>query len=193
MSSKVVQVAGGTKIAHTVGYKGSLDRMLFYFWKRGGWGSPIGGVKLKKIYFWRWSLEERRLHIPSKDKRMQIIQSRDGDCEAIPQKRLLCQCLRNFHRRMSIFGFTKESRDRRQRDANSTTMMLIVVIAVFLAVEIPLSVISALHTISSRWSIGFFQAFSNNRRKIILLWTILTGSQSLNLSLSSPCATLPSP
>ena len=51
---------------------------------------------------------------------------------------------------MSIFGFTKESRDRRQRDANSTTMMLIVVIAVFLAVEIPLSVISALHTISSR-------------------------------------------
>ena len=54
-------------------------------------------------------------------------------------------------RRMSIFGFTKESRDRRQRDANSTTMMLIVVIAVFLAVEIPLSVISALHTISSRW------------------------------------------
>ena len=28
---------------------------------------------------------------------------------------------------MSIFGFTKESRDRRQSDANSTTMMLIVV------------------------------------------------------------------
>ena len=55
---------------------------------------------------------------------------------------------------MSIFGFTKESRDRRQRDANSTTMMLIVVIAVFLAVEIPLSVISALHTISSRLSDG---------------------------------------
>ena len=53
-------------------------------------------------------------------------------------------------RRMSIFGFTKEARDRRQRDANSTTMMLIVVIAVFLAVETPLAVISALHTISSR-------------------------------------------
>ena len=51
---------------------------------------------------------------------------------------------------MSIFGFSKESRDRRQRDANSTTMMLIVVIAVFLAVELPLSCITALHTISSR-------------------------------------------
>eukprot|EP00090_Calanus_glacialis_P019990 TRINITY_DN30708_c0_g1_i4.p1 TRINITY_DN30708_c0_g1~~TRINITY_DN30708_c0_g1_i4.p1 ORF type:complete len:460 (-),score=70.44 TRINITY_DN30708_c0_g1_i4:402-1781(-) len=52
-------------------------------------------------------------------------------------------------RRMSIFGFSKESRDRRQRDANNTTMMLIVVIAVFLAVELPLSCITALHTISS--------------------------------------------
>ena len=53
---------------------------------------------------------------------------------------------------MSIFGFTKESRDRRQRDANNTTMMLIVVIAVFLSVELPLSCITALHTISSRYS-----------------------------------------
>jgi hypothetical protein len=52
---------------------------------------------------------------------------------------------------MSIFGFSKESRDRRQRDANNTTMMLIVVIAVFLAVELPLSCITALHTISSRY------------------------------------------
>jgi len=52
-------------------------------------------------------------------------------------------------RRMSIFGFSKESKDRRHRDANNTTMMLIVVIAVFLAVELPLSCITALHTISS--------------------------------------------
>lgn len=56
-------------------------------------------------------------------------------------------------RRLSIFGIkpgNKEARDRRQRDANSTTMMLIVVIAVFLAVELPLSTMTALHTISSR-------------------------------------------
>jgi len=52
-------------------------------------------------------------------------------------------------RRLSMFGFSKEQRDRRQRDANSTTMMLIVVIAVFLAVELPLSTMTALHTISS--------------------------------------------
>ena len=50
-----------------------------------------------------------------------------------------------------MFGFSKEQRDRRQRDANSTTMMLIVVIAVFLAVELPLSTMTALHTISSRY------------------------------------------
>ena len=41
--------------------------------------------------------------------------------------------------------------NKRQRDAYSTTMMLIVVIAVFLSVETPLMVITALHTISSRW------------------------------------------
>ena len=40
--------------------------------------------------------------------------------------------------------------NRRQRDANSTTMMLIVVIAVFLSVEVPLMVMTILHTISSR-------------------------------------------
>ena len=53
-----------------------------------------------------------------------------------------------------MFGFSKEQRDRRQRDANSTTMMLIVVIAVFLAVELPLSTMTALHTISSRYAGG---------------------------------------
>ena len=57
-------------------------------------------------------------------------------------------------RRLSIFGFnSKEARDRRQRDANSTTLMLIVVIAVFLAVELPLSTMTALHTISSKYEL----------------------------------------
>ena len=48
----------------------------------------------------------------------------------------------------SVFRGCKEN--RRQRDANNTTMMLIVVIGVFLSVEVPLMVITALHTISSR-------------------------------------------
>ena len=39
---------------------------------------------------------------------------------------------------------------RKQRDAASTTLMLIVVIAVFLTTEIPLMVITALHTLSNR-------------------------------------------
>jgi hypothetical protein len=53
-------------------------------------------------------------------------------------------------RRRSVFGLSVETRDKKQRDANSTTMMLIVVIGVFLAVEIPLSVLISLHIISSR-------------------------------------------
>ena len=52
---------------------------------------------------------------------------------------------------LQIFVYCSGSRDnKRQRDAYSTTMMLIVVIAVFLSVESPLMVITALHTISSR-------------------------------------------
>ena len=64
-----------------------------------------------------------------------------------------------------MFGFSKEQRDRRQRDANSTTMMLIVVIAVFLAVELPLSTMAALHTISSRW-VPLWGEISEERRKL---------------------------
>ena len=46
--------------------------------------------------------------------------------------------------------------NKRQRDANNTTLMLIVVISVFLAVELPLMVMSALHTINSRCDDSFF-------------------------------------
>ena len=49
--------------------------------------------------------------------------------------------------------------NRRQRDANNTTMMLIVVIGVFLSVEVPLMVITALHTISSRLSFFLLLGF----------------------------------
>jgi len=84
-------------------------------------------------------------------------------------------------RRMSIFGFTKESRDRRQRDANSTTMMLIVVIAVFLAVEIPLSVISALHTISS--SLVEFLDYQLVNNIILFINVIICLSYPLNFAI----------
>ena len=53
------------------------------------------------------------------------------------------------------FSSSTGSANKRQRDANSTTLMLIVVIAIFLTVEIPLMVITALHTISSRYRISF--------------------------------------
>ena len=45
--------------------------------------------------------------------------------------------------------------NKRQRDANNTTLMLIVVISVFLAVELPLMVMSALHTINSSMGLNF--------------------------------------
>ena len=45
----------------------------------------------------------------------------------------------------------KNQESRHQRDAQSTTMMLIVVIAVFLSTEIPLMVITVLHTLSNRY------------------------------------------
>ena len=60
---------------------------------------------------------------------------------------------------MSIYIFSTASNgtaNKRQRDANSTTLMLIVVIAIFLTVEIPLMVITALHTISSRYILRSF-------------------------------------
>ena len=50
-----------------------------------------------------------------------------------------------------IINSTTTRENKRQRDANNTTLMLIVVISVFLAVELPLMVMSALHTINSRW------------------------------------------
>merc|ERR1719507_1972905 len=74
-------------------------------------------------------------------------------------------------RRMSIFGFTKESRDRRQRDANSTTMMLIVVIAV----------ISALHTISS--SLVEFLDYQLVNNIILFINVIICLSYPLNFAI----------
>ena len=45
--------------------------------------------------------------------------------------------------------------NKRQRDANNTTLMLIVVISVFLSVELPLMMMSALHTINSSMELDF--------------------------------------
>jgi hypothetical protein len=45
--------------------------------------------------------------------------------------------------------------NKRQRDANNTTLMLIVVISVFLSVELPLMVMSILHTINSSMDLDF--------------------------------------
>lgn len=53
-------------------------------------------------------------------------------------------------KRERLFKDTAKKREcKRVRDSNCTTLMLIVVVTVFLVVEIPLAVITALHIISS--------------------------------------------
>uniref|UniRef100_A0A1Y9IVJ8 G-protein coupled receptors family 1 profile domain-containing protein n=1 Tax=Anopheles minimus TaxID=112268 RepID=A0A1Y9IVJ8_9DIPT len=52
-------------------------------------------------------------------------------------------------KRERLFKDNKKRESKRVRDSNCTTLMLIVVVTVFLVVEIPLGVITALHIISS--------------------------------------------
>lgn len=52
-------------------------------------------------------------------------------------------------KRKKLFCENRKKECKRLRDANCTTLMLIVVVTVFLIVEIPLAVITALHIISS--------------------------------------------
>lgn len=53
------------------------------------------------------------------------------------------------NRRKILFRENKKKESKKLRDANCTTLMLIVVVTVFLIVEIPLAVITAMHIISS--------------------------------------------
>lgn len=52
-------------------------------------------------------------------------------------------------RRKILFSENHKKESKKQREANYTTLMLIVVVTVFLLVEIPLAVITALHIISA--------------------------------------------
>lgn len=52
-------------------------------------------------------------------------------------------------KRKKLLCENRKKECKRLRDANCTTLMLIVVVTVFLIVEIPLAVITALHIISS--------------------------------------------
>ncbi|XP_071450124.1 sex peptide receptor, partial [Hetaerina americana] len=52
-------------------------------------------------------------------------------------------------KRRKLFQENKRNECRRLRDSNCTTLMLIVVVTAFLAVEIPLAVVTLLHIISS--------------------------------------------
>lgn len=63
---------------------------------------------------------------------------------------LLFIALRNAQRtRAKLFAENRKSESRKLRDSNSTTIMLIVVVTVFLLVEIPLAVTTLLHVIQN--------------------------------------------
>ncbi|XP_053679239.1 sex peptide receptor [Anopheles nili] len=63
---------------------------------------------------------------------------------------LLFKAMRQAQKkRERLFKDNKKRECKRLRDSNCTTLMLIVVVTVFLVVEIPLAVITALHIISS--------------------------------------------
>lgn len=52
-------------------------------------------------------------------------------------------------KRLQLFKDKKTSESKKMRESNSTTIMLIVVVTVFLLVEVPLAILTVLHIISS--------------------------------------------
>ena len=71
--------------------------------------------------------------------------------------------------------------NKRQREAHNTTMMLIVVIGVFLSVEIPLMVITALHTISS--SLKEFMDYNLTKNIVLVINLCIYLSYPLNFAI----------
>lgn len=63
---------------------------------------------------------------------------------------LLVRAMRQAQeRRKTLFRENRKKESKKLREANCTTLMLVVVVTVFLIVEIPLAVITVLHIISS--------------------------------------------
>ncbi|CAL4156122.1 unnamed protein product, partial [Meganyctiphanes norvegica] len=67
---------------------------------------------------------------------------------------LLFNAMRNAQkRRAQLLQENRKSECKKLRDSNSTTIMLICVIMVFLVTEIPLAIITLLHIIQTQWNI----------------------------------------
>jgi hypothetical protein len=70
-------------------------------------------------------------------------------------------------KRERLFQENRKSECKRLRDSNCTTLMLIVVVTVFLAVEIPLAVVTVLHIISS----SITEILDYNIANVLILFT----------------------
>ena len=95
-----------------------------------------------------------------------------------------------------IVNLTILRENKRQRDANNTTLMLIVVISVFLAVELPLMIMSALHTINSRYDNSFVFIMKVTISDLIPAWASTlstTTSQTQSRCSSTPAYSCPTP
>ncbi|KAF4519304.1 hypothetical protein B566_EDAN005243 [Ephemera danica] len=71
-------------------------------------------------------------------------------------------------KRERLFQENRKSECKRLRDSNCTTLMLIVVVTVFLAVEIPLAVVTVLHIISSS---SIIDILDYNIANLLILFT----------------------
>ena len=74
---------------------------------------------------------------------------------------------------ITIIIMTNLRENKRQRDANNTTLMLIVVISVFLAVELPLMFMSALHTINSRYMMTITMLIMMMTMRIVMMLVLI--------------------
>ncbi|GAB6027467.1 hypothetical protein CHUAL_001723 [Chamberlinius hualienensis] len=82
---------------------------------------------------------------------------------------LLFRAMREAQKkRERLFKENRKSECKKLRDSNCTTLMLIVVVSVFLVVEIPLAVVTLLHTISSTFKSHLLDYYAAN---VLILFT----------------------
>ena len=79
----------------------------------------------------------------------------------------------------------------RKRDARRTTMMLIIVITVFLMTEIPLMVITVLHTLSNRFKMSFSRNISSSSCSFNLFLDYEVASNIIHIINTFMCFTYP--
>lgn len=121
--------------------------------KTSFWISVVTENVYYNIYFW-----------------FRIIFVHIGPCTVlVVLNMLLFKAMREAQRkRERLFKENKKSECKKLRDSNCTTLMLIAVVTAFLAVEIPLAVVTLLHTIQSTFELKLLDYYAAN---LLILFT----------------------